>query len=67
MKYENMELSEDELNDICIIKCSNESKCSICGELTKYIDYCTESYICSEDCMNIQNEKLVEYLKGDKI
>lgn len=58
MKYKDMNLTENELNQKSIIKGKELKKCSECGEQTVYIDFCTESYICSEECMRKQNEWL---------
>lgn len=34
--------------------------CCVCGKLTKRIEYCYESYICSNKCENVMNKKLIE-------
>lgn len=58
MKYESLNLTEEELRSRCLIKTENEKPCWICHEDTAYIDYCTEQRVCSEECMSIQNKKL---------
>lgn len=63
MKYENTVYTEKELNDLCLIKGKTKANCSQCGEFTAYIDYCTEQYICSQECMDKQNEWLNKYCR----
>lgn len=35
-----------------IIESTSYSKCRVCDEETKYIDYCCECAICSTECYN---------------
>lgn len=40
---------------------SKEKKpCYICGKPTKRIEYNYEAYICSRNCENVMNKKLIE-------
>lgn len=42
--------------------------CIVCGKLTNKIEYNYEAYICSYECENIMDEKLMEAeLKGEMI
>lgn len=34
----------------CIIKADKSEPCAVCGEPTKFIDYCFETRLCSEEC-----------------
>lgn len=58
MKYDDRFWTDDELRMKCLLKAGVSRKCSQCGANTIYIDYCTEQYICSEECMKTQNNKL---------
>lgn len=47
-KFEDMEyLQEDE----GILKGKNPVPCAICGELTTFIDLCSEAPFCSDECL----------------
>ena len=47
-KFEDMEyLQEDE----GILKGKNPVHCAICGELTIFIDLCSEAPFCSDECL----------------
>lgn len=58
MRYEKLELNEDQLREKCLIKDKEYEPCAICGQLTNYIDYCSEQHICSEECMYTQNKNI---------
>ena len=47
-KFEDMEYLE---NDEGILKGKNPVPCAICGELTIFIDLCSEAPFCSEECL----------------
>ena len=48
MKWDN--LSEEEMRMRTLFKIEETHKCSMCGNNTHYIDYCSESYYCSDEC-----------------
>lgn len=48
IKYPNMKYLEEEEG---LIKGKNPVPCGVCGELTVYIDLCSEGAFCSEECM----------------
>ena len=53
-------LNDTELRAKGLIK-SNELKgCWICKSPTPFIEFCSEVHICSEDCMEKLNKKLME-------
>ena len=60
MKYEELNVTDNELRNKSLIKSDNIKPCSQCGNGTHYIDYCTEQRICSEECMYKQNTWLNE-------
>jgi hypothetical protein len=37
-----------------------EKPCYICGKKTNRIEYCYETYICSQECEDKMNKKLME-------
>ena len=46
--YPNMKYLDEEMG---IIKGKNPVPCGICGELTLFIDLCSEGHFCSEECL----------------
>lgn len=42
--------NDNNLKDYTIIKGESEAPCEICKENTRYIDYCCEVHVCSEEC-----------------
>lgn len=48
MKFDNTK----NYGENCIIKVDNPEPCAVCGELTKFIDYCFETRFCSEECQD---------------
>lgn len=63
MRWEELSLTEIELNKRTMMECENEKPCSVCGSPTRYIDYCYESRMCSEECQH----KTDEWANGDYI
>lgn len=61
MKYEELNLTDEQLWIRSLIKSTKERHCFICGAETKYIDYCSEAGICSEECMDEQNKMLAKF------
>lgn len=55
MRWEQMNLAEQSLSNKCLIKVKCVFPCAMCGAPTSYIDFCSEQRICSEECMNVQN------------
>ena len=37
-----------------------EKPCCVCGKKTNKIEYCYEAYICSQECEDEMNKKLME-------
>lgn len=58
MRYEFLNITDDELRKMGLVISSREYNCFMCGNTTNYIDYCTEVGICSEECMVKQNKIL---------
>ena len=48
IKYPDLKYLEEEEG---LIKGRNPVPCGICGELTTFIDLCSEAPFCSEECM----------------
>ena len=49
LKYPNVKAGEVTDKDTLLVS-SHEEPCVECGEPTRFIDYCGESYLCSEEC-----------------
>lgn len=60
MRYELLNHNDFGLRRIGLIKANDIKPCSICGNDTRYIDYCTECRVCSTECMDEQNGWLNE-------
>lgn len=58
MKWDNLELTDSELGERCILRMGGLSPCHVCGELTEYIDYCYVENICSEECQKSFDKKM---------
>lgn len=56
MRWEELKLEEQDLKDKTLYVSKMQCTCTICGAPTKYVDYSTENYVCSEEC--IAAEKL---------
>ena len=48
------------LSAYTIVKDEIEKSCIVCKENTKYIDYCLETRICSEECY-VEITKLISH------
>ena len=53
MKFTKKDISKE---DSILILSKKDMKCLICGETTRYIDYCGECAICSSECMEKFNK-----------
>lgn len=65
MRWEQMSLEGQSLQDKCLMKVKCVSPCAVCGTPTCYIDFCSEQRICSEECMNVQND-IIRKVEGSK-
>lgn len=66
MKYEDLKLSDIELRkQHTLVRARSKKPCSICHQQTEFIEFCSESYICSEECMEKLNSWLNENCRGD--
>ena len=68
MKYCDMKKQTDKygfeyIADKCILVGKNKRPCLICGELTDYIDVCSEAHFCSDECVKAFYQQLTEYEK----
>jgi hypothetical protein len=50
--------SDEDMKKYCLIKADKPDKCMMCKEDTLYIEYISESRLCSEAC----NSKLYELI-----
>ena len=50
--------------DKCILVDKNKRPCLICGELTEYIDVCSEAHFCSDECTKAFYKQLAECVKA---
>lgn len=60
MKYEDLNLPEEELANKGLLKGDDKYPCIMCKEPTNFIDY-SEARICSEECMNEWNQWLNDH------
>lgn len=75
MKYENYRLTKDNLGyefaTPGVMKGSKKQACMHCGNLTEFIDVCSEGHICSDECMDAWYKMFSEMVnsmeEGDEI
>ena len=36
----------------CCIEADTERPCAICGKMTKFVEYCVEKPLCSQECID---------------
>ena len=60
MKFSD-KFTDEELRSKSIIRVNNKKPCHICGENTRYIDFCYETRICSTECQGIIDKECSEY------
>lgn len=44
----------------CIIKGDIESPCTVCSELTPFVDICYEAHFCSDECLHEFDQEMNE-------
>ena len=54
MRWEQIRLDEQKLKDRTLYVSRVSCTCTICGAPTNYVDYSTEHFVCSEECMNAE-------------
>lgn len=63
MRWEDLNLTDDELRGRSMLEGNNEEECFLCGQPSKYIDYCYEARICSEECQKTMNDDYERWLE----
>lgn len=58
MKFSEMNMSDETMESFTLLLAGTEKPCANCGEMTKYIDYCAETFFCSPSCQNSFYEKV---------
>lgn len=48
-----------------VIEAGNLRPCVVCGKMTKFIDYCFEERLCSEECDNKFTDMLFPTSKNE--
>lgn len=44
----------------CTIRSDKEKPCVVCGKLTPFIEFCYESYVCSDECIQKLDAEITE-------
>ena len=55
-----MKFNDNNIKNYNIMKADNFKPCVECGEMTQYMDYIYECRMCSEECLEKTNEKLMK-------
>lgn len=58
MRWEQLKLDGQKLKDRTLYVSKNTCTCTICGAPTNYVDYSTEHFVCSEECMNAEKQAI---------
>ena len=66
MRYELLKLCDERLREKGVIKGKMSEPCSICSVWTEYLDYYTETSVCSEECMEEWNKRLFQMCRATK-
>lgn len=51
--------------EMSYIMTKKKKPCYICGSLTRRLDYCYETYICSQACKDVMDKRYSDYLKSN--
>ena len=46
------EMTNEELDEECLVKARSIYNCSVCGKICNIIDICSEAPFCSRKCLN---------------
>lgn len=64
MRFECYNLNKRQLQKKGLIEVSSEEPCVMCGLVTRYIDFYSESRVCSEECYSEWDKILEDAMKG---